>query len=414
MLPANPQGSHGTDQPLKRHRPPAPIISDHSPPARPSRGTLRARRAYAFDRGEALARQRAISADAYLFLYKELVCLCGDDASCWPGIAWLARRLDVSTGTIKRWMEELVGAGLVQRQCRSGGRTSLTTITALLEFEASPDTSMVDAPSVELRQRRPLDVHDGMVHRDVNEGAQIQRVGQNDVDLASAAASTTTVEIEADPHRGSNPICRSFKKLKPNERGGCGVTPSDTRSTDVATRRRLQAEGVVDVSVLDELRAFAPAEVNAVIRYVARCRSKADPRRPGLIVHLLRQQVGHVGTERADLKGEVHAAAPALPIAMPKGGAASGDPADAHSWRRVLDRLQRELPESDFQTWIAPLKLLLCAEGIAVIETPNVFVRDELERCWLGRIALTLDEICGQAIEPRLIIGAPPVLSRCR
>ena len=46
-----------------------------------------ARRAYAYNIGEAKASQREISADAYLFLYKELVGLAGERTYCWPGLA---------------------------------------------------------------------------------------------------------------------------------------------------------------------------------------------------------------------------------------------------------------------------------------------------------------------------------------
>lgn len=48
-----------------------------------------ARRTYAYDVGEQAALQRVISAEAYLFLYKELVRLCKDRTYCWAGVAWM-------------------------------------------------------------------------------------------------------------------------------------------------------------------------------------------------------------------------------------------------------------------------------------------------------------------------------------
>ena len=110
------------------------------------------RRACAYRIGEAKTRRRLISADAYLFLYKELVNLCGGRSYCWPGLDYLARILETSEGTIKRWMRELEAAHLIRRKPRPGGQTSLTYITAFLACEpervskASADTADVSQP----------------------------------------------------------------------------------------------------------------------------------------------------------------------------------------------------------------------------------------------------------------------------
>src|SRR5919199_2304792 len=93
---------------------------------------FRRRRSTAFALGEAKARQREISADAYLFLYKELVGLAGDRTYCWPSLDFLAATLDTSEGTLKRWMKELERTDLIRRKPRPGGQTSLTYITAYL------------------------------------------------------------------------------------------------------------------------------------------------------------------------------------------------------------------------------------------------------------------------------------------
>ncbi len=79
-----------------------------------------ARRAYAYELGERAALQRVVSAEAYLFLFKELVRLCKDRTYCWAGVAWMTERLGVSEGTIKRWLRHLVDAGLIERTPRSG------------------------------------------------------------------------------------------------------------------------------------------------------------------------------------------------------------------------------------------------------------------------------------------------------
>src|SRR3712207_3918507 len=92
-----------------------------------------ARRAHAYAVGEARARRREISADAYLFLYKELVGLDGERTYCWPGLDYLAETLETSEGTVKRWMRELERANLIRRKSRPGGQTSLTYIAAYLQ-----------------------------------------------------------------------------------------------------------------------------------------------------------------------------------------------------------------------------------------------------------------------------------------
>src|SRR3712207_6371917 len=94
---------------------------------------LRTRRRDAYVVGEAKARRREISADAYLFLYKELVGLAGERTYCWPGLDYLAANLETSEGTVKRWMRELERAGLIRRKARPGGQTSLTYIAAYLQ-----------------------------------------------------------------------------------------------------------------------------------------------------------------------------------------------------------------------------------------------------------------------------------------
>src|SRR5687768_1261640 len=53
----------------------------------------------------------------------------------------------------------------------------------------------------------------------------------------------------------------------------------------------VRREGVTDRRILDELKARSVEEVACVTRYVPKSRSNADPRRTGLLVHLLRRGV---------------------------------------------------------------------------------------------------------------------------
>ena len=48
-------------------------------------------------------------------------------------------------------------------------------------------------------------------------------------------------------------------------------------------------------------------------------------------------------------------------------------------WIRVKAALKATLPDADYATWIAPLLLVHAEDAVAVIATPNVFVRTEIE-----------------------------------
>src|SRR5919199_665488 len=105
---------------------------------------LRRRPSTAFALGGAPAPPREISADAYLFLYKELVGLAGDRTYRWASLDFLAGTLDTSEGTLKRWMKELERADLIRRQPRPGGQTSLTYITAYLAPDPAAAAAAVE------------------------------------------------------------------------------------------------------------------------------------------------------------------------------------------------------------------------------------------------------------------------------
>src|SRR5919199_2597069 len=93
----------------------------------------------------------------------------------------------------------------------------------------------------------------------------------------------------------SSVVHRDSVKTTKLKQGGGGTdtsTLSATVAVETATTVRLQEEGIVDITVLNELHDRPAAQVEAVIRYVAHCRTRDDPRRLGLIVHLLRRGFG--------------------------------------------------------------------------------------------------------------------------
>ena len=115
----------------------------------------------------------------------------------------------------------------------------------------------------------------------------------------------------------------------------------------------LEAEGVSDRNVLHELRQQPVEQVEQVIRYVARCRTHDDPRRPGLIVHLLRRGFG---TRHKQCRRRRHS-----PSIRPTAAEARADGSLSGSHRQVVPEwedartlLSTHLDAQDYITWIAP------------------------------------------------------------
>ena len=70
--------------------------------------------------------------------------------------------------------------------------------------------------------------------------------------------------------------------------------------------------------------------------------------------------------------------------------------------------LRAELPPDDYVTWIAPLRLLDVGDDVAVIQTPNIFVREVLEGRLAAPFAATCSRCFGPATRIELVIASPP------
>ena len=93
-----------------------------------TRETFQARQRHAYQAGKGAWRAGLINAQA-LQLYEELVRYVGGNRCAWVKEETLAAELHRSASTIKRWMQQLVQAGLIRRGRRFGA-TSLTALTA--------------------------------------------------------------------------------------------------------------------------------------------------------------------------------------------------------------------------------------------------------------------------------------------
>jgi hypothetical protein len=367
---------------------------------------LRRRRSNAFAIGEAKARRREISADAYLFLYKELVGLAGERTYCWPSLDFLAVTLDTSAGTLKRWMKELERADLIRRKPRPGGQTSLTYITAFLTPDTAPASAAVsdDAPpeAAQVPSGAAPVVPDGLSgHAEPSSPTPPHRAQP----AQPALFFGPELQIMADPRARSKVIPPTVKTQhfkNPGWSGG-GTRQSShgkpSTASDTARCTLLEAEGICDPDAVADLQQKSLAELRALSHYLdhqtnIQCR-------PGLFVWLARHDFGAqllAGCHQRAARRCTRAATPVRAMEEPANGEL------VTLWQCVLDQLSRTLPSDDFVTWVAPTTLREIDGHDIVISTPNVFVRQELERRFLDRIGAALEAVLGHAVAVHLVI----------
>ena len=70
---------------------------------------------------------------------------------------------------------------------------------------------------------------------------------------------------------------------------------------------------------------------------------------------------------------------------------------DAPLWKKCLDRLETELPEQQFNTWIRPLRAEESAIGLQLI-APNRFVKEWVREKYFERIRQLVSEVSGGRI----------------
>nr|MBA3948218.1 hypothetical protein [Herpetosiphonaceae bacterium] len=189
-----------------------------------------------------------------------------------------------------------------------------------------------------------------------------------------------------------------------------------TETTDpageITTITRLQEEGILDPRVLQELQERPLGQIEKVIRYVASCRSTGDPRRPGLIVHLIRcgfgfqrgrLQLAARDSDTVPRRTASRSAAPRhLPTAPPN---VMPDSELMTRWRQVLDQLSQQLEREVYETWIASNQLLVVEHDRAILGTPNIFVRQEVEHSYTAEIEAALSQSYGRPMTLQVVIG---------
>ena len=73
-------------------------------------------------------------------------------------------------------------------------------------------------------------------------------------------------------------------------------------------------------------------------------------------------------------------------------------------WQAVLKDLTAQVSREDYETWLRPTSLLEIQDGAAIIATPNVFVRQELESRYLDMLTSALQGILGYDVEVQFVI----------
>ncbi len=353
-----------------------------------------------------------------LQLYDELVRYVGANRFCWVKEETLAAQLGRSESTIKRWMRQLVEVGLISRG-RRFGQTSLTFITAYCRDESTEQEEpqeqhlAVSAPPPEAPHQdveRPTDTREVLPQANLLTSTLDHTEHAQECQAVHPAACG---EPKNEPSISSLLLPHTYKDHHVKTCGGGKNAPTQTSedTEETATTIRLQDEGVNDPDVLHELQEHPLAEVEQVVRYVARCRSTDDPRRPGLIVHLIRHGFWRRRRRREHAAADPHTIPrKAVPGAEDRQLATAPPPITLDSelatrWRQALDLLSAQIDPQIYETWIKPTQLLLLDNDEAVLGTPNVFVRDEVGQHYAAQIAAALSASYGRPIGLQLVIG---------
>jgi hypothetical protein len=398
---------------------------------------FRRRQRHAYLAGKLAWREHLINAQA-LQLYNELIHVVGANKFAWIKEETLAQHFDRSVSTIKRWISQLVHAGLIQRGRRFGS-ASLTSITAYQRDAPEQQPSITPVPAEPaLPPARPAE-DAPMPPTQVRPTAAVSAQSEPDASAkeCSSAPQTSFVGSGSEPSISSFLRRHTMKTHHVNFSGGGGesIPPAFEIVRETEATRRLQAEGVGDPDVLQELGHRPLGEIERVIRYVARCRSADDLRRPGLIVHLVRRGFGTQrpsaaqGGRRRDgdrrkTAGSVSSArgaraAHSIAAAEPRGyepvaPATAGEPVAAGAselgqvWVSAQERLQGMLTSEEYEIWLATTALLMLKDGVAVVGTPNIFVREKLTESYRLQLEAALETVVGHAVEVEVVVDVLP------
>ncbi len=98
-----------------------------------------------------------------------------------------------------------------------------------------------------------------------------------------------------------------------------------------------------------------------------------------------------------ELALEAEANLAARTVLIPQADATARTVPLAELWSGALRSVQPRVSPSDWETWLKPTVLLDVGEGEAIIGTPNIFVRQEVEQHYADVLQEVLqDALCRQ------------------
>ena len=155
-----------------------------------------------------------------------------------------------------------------------------------------------------------------------------------------------------------------------------------------------------DPATVIELLGKPVEDLRAVSRYLDK--QKNVRCRPSLFVWLARQNFGAklvAGRQRQAARRCKRGSTPVLPADT------TGRKDLLDLWQAVLDQLAPTLPPNEFATWLEPTRLLEIDGQDAVVETPNIFVRQEIEGRYLAAMTAELHRLLNSPVRLHLVIG---------
>ena len=80
-------------------------------------------------------------------------------------------------------------------------------------------------------------------------------------------------------------------------------------------------------------------------------------------------------------------------------------------WHVCLRRLEQELPQQQYSTWVRPLAVDAgsAGEGTLVLSAPNRFILEHVRGTFLARIARIVSEEAGSEIDVRIVLARQTV-----
>ena len=222
---------------------------------------------------------------------------------------------------------------------------------------------------------------------------------------AAAKAALLPAEFPAvcHPSDGSAPVPRP-RSLHPP-----AAQPDDVRCA------LLEHEGVPEAVLTDEMTE------DFIRIWIAEADARRDQvyNRPGWLAWGL--ESGIVPAEHPQLRPRSpRSVSSPRPVQSPRADPAAspaplpeGDLHVQNVWRHVLGAMEDRLPRAEFETWIKPCQLLALDAGSgadeaprAIVGTPNVFVRQELEGRYHNALLAALQGQLQQPVDVHCVIGA--------